>query len=117
MGGCVRGDCGKFIFGFASNISSCSIITAELQVISMGLPEVVIKDLANIAIESGSLAAINLVHFGCSSQHPLFHLTSSIESLLLQVTGYRITHVHMETKQVADNFAKFGLSLSLCNVY
>lgn len=62
-GACVQGDCGNLIFGFTSNIVSCSIITTELQVISLGLQQVVIRGFNNI-IESDSLAGINLIRPG-----------------------------------------------------
>lgn len=87
-----------------------SVIEAELQAIRMGIQLAKLKGFQNAEIESDSLAAVRFVKDGCSSRHPLFNLISDIQYLLLLERGFGLEHV-----QVADSFAKNGLSLDNCS--
>lgn len=50
-----------------------------------------------------------------SSQHPLFQLVFMVQSVLDVITRSVSSHIRGEANQVADGFAKVGLSMSFCS--
>lgn len=67
-------------------------------------------------IETDSLAAVRLITLDCSSNHPLFGVVQDIKQLLNHC-DYTLSHIRREANLVADSFAKFGLSLSICTMF
>lgn len=114
-GGVLRDHEGAFILGFASILSPCNVLEAELHAISMGIKLARLKGARKMEIESDSLTAVRLIMVGCSSNHPLFNLISVIQELLRMEDSFCINHVLRDGNKVADSFAKFGLSLELCS--
>lgn len=114
-GDVLRDHLGNFIFGFASSLNSCNVIEVEILAISMGLNLARLKGFRKLEIETDSLAAVRFIKAGCSSRHPLFNLVSGIQDLLRMEGSCCINHVLREANQVADSFAKFGLSLDNCS--
>lgn len=114
-GGVLRDYLGNFIFGFASNLNSCNVIEAELLGVSMGLKLARLKGFRKVEIETDSSAAVRFIKVGCSSRHPLFNLISEIQDILRSEESFCINYVFREANQVADIFAKFGLSLVKCS--
>nr|KYP50870.1 Putative ribonuclease H protein At1g65750 family [Cajanus cajan] len=78
-GGVLRDCLGKFIFGFAGKIGTCSVLQAELWAIFHGLR--IIKEMnlkGNFLIESDSEIAVKFLNEGCSREHPCYSLVNHI---------------------------------------
>nr|KYP30980.1 Retrovirus-related Pol polyprotein LINE-1 [Cajanus cajan] len=112
-GGVLRDCLGKFIFGFAGKIGTCSVLQAELWAIFHGLR--IIKEMnlkGNFLIESDSEIAVKLLNEGCSREHPCYSLVNHIVRVAGEIQNLECSHILREANQVADRFAKHGFSLS-----
>lgn len=69
-----------------------------------------------MVFESGSISVVQMVKEGCSYLHPLFILVDDIRQLLSIDDSLSVNHVLREADSVADDFAKFGLSLDFCSM-
>lgn len=114
-GGVLRDHFGNFVFGFASDLPSYNVIQAELRAVSMGIKLAWLKGFRKVVIETDSAVAVCFIKAGCSSRHLLFNLISETQDLLCRDDIFSINHVLREANQVADCFAKFGLSLDKCS--
>lgn len=81
VGGVFRDHEGRFLFGFALDLSPCSVIEAELHAILAGINLARLKGFRMVMIESDSLLVVRFIRDGCSSRHPLFNLVSNIRGL------------------------------------
>lgn len=113
-GGVVRDANGCFLYGFAAGLGSCSITEAELWAICRGLQLAQDRGLHQIAIETDSVVAKNLIVGDCSPLHPCFNLVKNIWDMLDLQRRFSLKHIFREANQVADGFAKFSLKLD-CN--
>lgn len=114
-GGVLRDDSGSFIRGFASHIGPAAITEAELRGLQMGLKIALAHGVPKLIIESDSLSAVQLLKMGCSPLHPYHSIVHDIQMDLQRLRACYVTHVLREANQVADDFAKFGLSLDMCS--
>lgn len=115
VGGVLRNHLGGFIFGFASHIGKCSIVDAELHAILVGIRLIILHGFIKVIIESDSLLSVRFVNVGCSSLHPSYNLVKEIQESLPRDGSVSVVHALREANQVADSFAKFGLSLPCCS--
>jgi hypothetical protein len=58
-----------------------------------------------------------MISNGCGLRHPYFPLIYQIKDILRQMSSWSIIHVHREVNQVADYFAKHGLSLPNVRIF
>lgn len=106
------------MIGFAEGLGACSCTEAELWAVLKGLHLVKDRGIQNIAIETDSVVAKNLISGGFSSIHPYFNLVKVINDLLEQLRSYSVEHTLRETNQVADGLAKFSLGLdNSCSIF
>lgn len=117
IGGVLKNHLGEFIFGFASHLGEASITEAELRAILMDSILIKIHGWVRVVIESDSSTAVKLINMGCSPLHPYFSLVRDIRDLLPSNEVVRVVHTLREANQVADCFAKFGLSLDRCSSF
>lgn len=110
-GGVLRDEDGRFIFGFAAGLGSCSITQAELWTILIGLKQIKERGLQKIRVDSDSMTAVRLINEGCSLLHPSANLVFEIRKLLGD-DQIVVHHSYRETNQVADGLAKHGMELS-----
>lgn len=115
VGGVFRNQWGGFLLGYASRMGSSSVLAAELNAVWMGIELSHLKKFKKVVIETDSLRAVRMIRDGCSSIHPLFNLVSDIQRLLSVDGEFSLAHVLREANQLADCFAKFGLSLDFCS--
>lgn len=116
-GGVLRNFKGGFMFGFASHLGSGTTTEVELEAILIGIKLSRLHGYNKIIIESDSLVAVNLIGVGVSSQHPSFNLLHDIRGPLNLESNFSVIHTLREGNQVADCFAKFGLSLNFCSSF
>lgn len=117
-GGVFRGSGGEFVLGFAKGVEAASITEAELQAILVGLRLSIQKRFDKVCVETDSMTACKLINSRCSPLHPCYNLVEDIRSSLAHMGIGAVTHVLRESNQVADGFAKFGLSLqSSCQLF
>lgn len=112
-GGVLRDEDGRFIFGFAGGLGSCSITQAELWAILNGSQKTKERGITKVIVESDSMAAVRLINMGCSSLHPSANLVFDIRKILDMEGHFSISHTYRETNQVADGLAKYGMNLEL----
>lgn len=110
-GGLLRDEDGHFIFGFAPNLGSCSILAAELWGIFHGLRMAWNRGFQNIVVYSDSKNAIDLLTAGCVRSHAYFNLIEAIHRIHQGSNSIRWKHILREANQVANCLAKFGLDL------
>lgn len=92
-------------------IGRAAVVESEIKTILTGVKIAISKGFNKLVIESDSMVAVKYVWSGCSSQHPYFHLISSLKSLATSGSEVDILHILREANQVADGFAKHGQSL------
>jgi ribonuclease HI len=116
-GGVVRNADGVFIFGFSYNSGACTITTAELWAILKGLQLAKDRRFMYIEIESDSTSAVSMISNGCGLRHPYFSLVYQIKDILREMSSWSIIHVNREANQIADYFAKYGLSIPNVRIF
>ncbi|MCI25083.1 hypothetical protein A2U01_0046271, partial [Trifolium medium] len=68
----------------------------------------------HIEMESYSSSAVSLISNGCGLRHPYFSLVYQIKDILRQMSSWS---VNWEANQVADYFAKNGLSIPSVRIF
>nr|KYP77074.1 Putative ribonuclease H protein At1g65750 [Cajanus cajan] len=105
-GGILRDNNGDFILAFSGLIGNCSVLQVEI----MGH---LIKDKFlsyHIIIESDSVLATEFLNKGCPRFHPCYSLINQIVRMAGGFYEVECVHIFREANQVADKFAKLGLS-------
>nr|KYP63872.1 hypothetical protein KK1_018459 [Cajanus cajan] len=65
----------------------------------------------DIIIESDSAVAVKFLNEGCLREHPCYALVNLITRMAGDINYIECRHVSREANQVANSFAKHGLSL------
>ncbi|CAL0327373.1 unnamed protein product [Lupinus luteus] len=110
-GGVVRDHNGNFLFAFSKHLGNCTVMQAELWGILYGLKLVQQRGFRKTSTETDSSSSVQLISSGCPQTHPYFSLVADIQSLILAMDQVLCTHIFREANSVADELAKFGLSL------
>lgn len=116
-GGVVRDEVGNFIFAYAVKLLSCSVIAVELWGILHGVKIGWSRGFRRIRLCSDSKVALYLISKGVCTTHPCYYLISDILKVADDTGSIVWHHVLREANQVADGFAKFGLSLGTLRIF
>jgi len=115
-GGVVRDWRGNFIFGFSSGLANCSVLTAELEAIKIGIETTISKGYKNLMVESDSKVAVDIITSLVAQQsnddtRQSQDVISSIMEICKTANMIYLNHVFREVNAAADGLAKHGLSL------
>lgn len=102
-GGVCRNASGEFVFGFAMKLAHSDILRAELEAIWHGLQLCWEKQLINVALESDSELACNMIINREKVPWKYMYLVRRICNLL--GPGYSLHHIYRQANKVADGFA------------
>lgn len=90
---------------------SCSVMTAELKVVLMGIQIAFRLGFRDLVIKSVSKTAVNFILSGCSAQRSNYLIIEDIQCHVGDLEDGRVLHIFSEANQVTNSFAKFGPSL------
>ncbi|XP_058203102.1 uncharacterized protein LOC131317581 [Rhododendron vialii] len=108
FGGLFRDHKGDWIMGFYGRRNFSSSLEAEIWSIYKGLKIILERKLKNVAIESDSLTAVNLIKEGNPSNHPQSVLINEAHFIMAK-TNTPIEHTYRSANQCADHLARMGV--------
>ncbi|CAN1841279.1 Putative ribonuclease H protein At1g65750, partial [Linum perenne] len=112
-GGLIR-DCeGKFISSYAVNLSSCSIMWADLRGIIEGMRLAWDKGIMKFCIQTNSRAVVAILEEAVSRSHWHTSLVEQFHTLRNQDWDVTIHYIYRKATNAADYMANFGHELDL----
>ncbi|CAN0906369.1 Putative ribonuclease H protein At1g65750, partial [Linum grandiflorum] len=112
-GGALRDFEGCCLLAFSTSLGRCSIMRAELRGITEGLHLVWQQGARQVAVQTDSVAAFQLINSGGMSDDQHASLILQIQELIRRDWDVRINHIYREGNCLADYLAGRGHSLPL----